>query len=57
MAASNCGAFRRILRVAFNVFYVRLGYIWLDDCPAGLDPPAGARNMRKATVKIRRNTL
>ena len=36
---------------------VRLGYIWLGDCPAGLEPSAGARNRRKATMKIRRNPL
>ena len=28
----------------YGLFYVRLGYIWLGDCPAGLEPPAGAIN-------------
>ncbi len=35
-----------------------VGYFWLgkvNEFPAGLEPLAGARNMRKATVKIRRN--
>ncbi len=36
--------------MAFNrLFEVRLGYIGLGDCPAGLELPTGARNMRKAT--------
>ena len=26
----------------------------VNDCPAGLEPPAGASNRRKGTVKIRR---
>ena len=29
----------------------------VNDCPAGLELPAGARNRRKATAKIRRNSL
>ena len=37
------------------VGYFRLGYIGLGDFPAGLEPPAWARNRRKATVKIRQN--
>ena len=36
---------------AVIVNIVRLGYIWLGDCPAGLELPPGARNKRKATVK------
>ena len=32
-----------------------LGYIRVNECPAGLEPPAGARYRRKAIVKIRRN--
>ncbi len=35
--------------------YFRLGNVRGNECPAGLEPPAGARNMGKATVKIRRN--
>ncbi len=27
----------------------------VNDCPAGLEPPAWDRNWKKATVKIRRN--
>ncbi len=27
----------------------------VNDCPAGLEPPAGVRKNRKATVKKRRN--
>ena len=43
-----------ILKMAFvRLFQVRLCYIGLGDCPSGLEPPAGARNRRKATVKIR----
>ncbi len=39
-------------------FYVSLDYyVRVNDCPAGSEPPAGARNRLKATVKIRRNTL
>ena len=37
--------------------YFRLGYVRLDDCPAGLVPPTGARNRRKAAVKIRRGVV
>ena len=40
--------------------YLRLGKLWVNDCPAGLEngphrlrAPAGARNRRKTTVKIR----
>ena len=35
--------------------YFRLGYVNVNDCPAGLEPAAGARIRRKATVKISRN--
>ena len=50
------GVIRRILKMAFDrLFYVRLGFIGLGDCPAGLELPTGARTRRKATVKIRRN--
>ena len=35
--------------------YFRLGYVRVNEYPAGLEPPAGARNRKKATVKIRRN--
>ncbi len=45
--------FRFIFTVAFN--YFRLENV--NDCPAGLEPPAGARNRRKATVKMRRKHL
>ena len=34
-----------------------LGMVNVNDCPAGLELPAGARNRRKATAKIRRNSL
>ena len=43
---ASLGAFICIFAVALE----RLGV-----CPAGLEPPAGARNSRKATVKIRRS--
>ena len=39
----------------YRLFYVRLGYIGLGDCPTGLEPPAGARNRRKVTVKNTKN--
>ncbi len=39
------GAIRRIFK------WLLLGYIRLGDCPTGLEPPAGARNRKKATVK------
>ncbi len=32
-----------------------LGWVRVNDCPAWLEPPAGATNRRKATVKIWRN--
>ncbi len=35
--------------------YFRLGYSRVNECPAGIELPAGARNTRKAAVKIRRN--
>ncbi len=35
--------------------YLRLGYVRVNECPAGLEPPLGAIYRRKATVKIRRN--
>ena len=38
-------AIRRIFKM------VRLVYIGLGDWPTGLEPPAGARNRRKVTVK------
>ena len=45
--------FRRIFRVAFErLFWDRLGQDMSGDCPAGLEPLAGARNWRKATVQI-----
>ena len=47
------GAIRRILKMAFD--YFRLGYIELGHCPAVLEPSAGARNWRKAFMKILRN--
>ena len=33
--------------------YFRLGQVSVNDCPAELEPPAGARNRRNATVKMR----
>ena len=40
---------------------VQLGYVNVNDCPAGLENRLrrvkGAKNRRKATVKIRRNLL
>ena len=45
-----------------GLFYLRLGSIRVNDCPAGLEnlprkvrALAGASNKRKASVKIRRN--
>ncbi len=50
------GAIRRIFKMSFDRWFeVRLGYIRLGDCPTRLEPHAGARNRRKATVKKRRN--
>ena len=47
----NPGAeFLRIFIVTL-IGYFRLSYLMVGDCPAG------ARNRRKATVKIRRNTV
>ncbi len=34
--------------------YFRLDKVKVNECHVGLEPPAGARNRRKATVKIRR---
>ena len=39
--------------VVFKQFFI--GYFRLGDCPAGIEPKAGARNRGKATVNIRRN--
>ena len=51
----SCG-FHRIFTVAFErLFQVKLGYVNVNDCSAGLEPPAVARNRRKSTVKIGRN--
>ena len=44
----------RAIRRNFKMAFDRLGYIGLGDCPEGLEPPTGARNRRKATVKVRR---
>ncbi len=38
-----------------HIRMIRLGYLRVYDCPAELEPPAGARNRRKATVNIRIN--
>ncbi len=36
--------------------YIRIiGYLRVKECLAGLELPEGARNTRKATVKIQRN--
>ena len=43
----SCG-FRRIF-IVMNVN--------VNECPAGLEPPAGSRNRRTATLKIQRNPL
>ncbi len=40
----------------FHISFDRSGLFNVNDCPAGLEAPAGARNRKKATVKIRRNT-
>ena len=32
-------------------------FIGLGDCPAGLEPPPGARNRRKSTVKYEETPL
>ena len=38
--------------------YFKLGHVIVKDCPVWLGiGPAGARNRRKATVKIRQNPL
>ena len=44
---------------SFVVFlqWFLIGWVSVNDCPAGLEPPAGARNRRKATVKTQRNPL
>ncbi len=36
---------------------VVLGWCRVNDCPVELELPAGARNIKKATLKIRRNPL
>ena len=41
------------LRCIFTAGCYRFGYVIVHDCPLGLEPPAVARNRRKATVKIR----
>ena len=33
--------------------YFRLVYVKVKECPSGFETPTGARNRRKATVKIR----
>ncbi len=38
-----------------GLFQVMLGQVRVNECPAGLDPPAVARNGMKTTLKIRRN--
>ena len=50
--------FLRIFTVAFDtLFQISLGYLKVIDCPAELELPAGARNRRKTTMKLRRNHL
>ena len=39
--------------VFYRLFKVRLVQVRIGDCPAGLEPPTGAKNKRKATLKIR----
>ena len=36
------GRFSRVLKV-------RLDKVWIKECPAGLEPPAGAKNKKKIT--------
>ena len=48
--------FCRITISLDRLLKVRLGKIKVIGCPAGLEPPAGARNRRKPDVKIRQNT-
>ena len=57
-SVSWCSGFLRIYTVAFDrLFKVRKGQLMVKDCPAGLELPAGSRNRRKATVKMRTNPL
>ena len=49
------GAIRRILKMAFDMLGSVIALQGLAICPTGLEPPVGARNRRKATVKIRSN--
>ena len=56
MERKRSSGFRRIFTEAFDRLYFRLGWVNVDDCPAGLDSHL-ARNRRTATVKIRRNPL
>ena len=54
-SALNPGAwFLPIFTVCF--WKVRLSYLRVNDCPAGLEPTAGARKRRQASVTNRRNT-
>ena len=50
----SCGFLRIFTYTNDELFQVWLGYLKVNDCPAGLEPPAGARKRRKATVKILR---
>ena len=52
MERKQSSGFRLKFTVAFDK-QVILGQINVSDFPAELKPPAGARNMRKAPVKIR----
>ena len=56
MERKRSSGFRHISTEAFDRLDFRLGWVYVDNCPAGLDSPL-ARNRRTATVKIRRNPL
>ncbi len=42
--------FHRIFTIAFDRL-IRLGHLRVNDCPAGLEPPAGVKNRRKTSLK------
>ena len=48
-------SFIKIFGSRIELLHIRMKGLRVDDCPTGIESSTGARNRRKATVKIGRN--